>query len=484
MDGIIDDTYNSQPDTATAFERLHDQIEAALSAFATFMWGPPLVLLLVGGGLFFLVYSRLLPYRHFGHALGILRGKHDNPDDDGDISHFRALSTALSGTLGLGNIAGVAVAITAGGPGAVFWMWVTAVVGVATKFYTCSLAIMYRGRDSAGALQGGPMYVVREGLGKGWWPLATLFAVAGLIGTLPVFQVNQLVQTLREVVAEPAGWVTEDTSLRFDLLSGLVILALVWLVVAGRIQRVGLVTSRLVPAMVLLYMGMTITVLSQHLSAIPAAFALIFTDAFSGQAVAGGILGAVVMEGVRRGAFSNEAGIGTEVMAHGAARTREPVREGLVAMLGPVIDTLLICTCTALVVIVTGAWVETDSKGVSLTLDAFSSVMPVMGGPLLALMVTLLSLSTVMTFWYYGSKCLGFLLGAEHQHHYIWFYGALILIGSVVSLDMVLGLVDGMYAVMAVPTMIASLLLAPKVNAAARDYFRRFRVQRIGARGR
>lgn len=462
-----------------------DEIEAALKAFANFMWGPPLVLLLVGGGLFFVLYSRLLPYRHFGHALGILRGKYDNADDDGDISHFRALSTALSGTLGLGNIAGVAVAITAGGPGAVFWMWVTAVVGVATKFYTCTLAIMYRGRDSAGDLQGGPMYVVREGLGRRWWPLATLFAVAGLIGTLPVFQVNQLVQLLREVVAVPQGWVSETSSFGFDISVGLIVLTLVVLVVLGHIQRIGLVTSRLVPAMVLLYLGMTFAVLSQHLADIPAALVWIVTDAFTGQAVAGGILGAVIVEGVRRGAFSNEAGIGTEVMAHGAARTREPVREGLVAMLGPVIDTLLICTCTALVVLVTGAWDGdggglTSDRGVSLTLNAYNTVMPVLAGPLLAVMVTLLSLSTILTFWYYGAKCLGFLCGAQVQHHYIWFYGTLILIGSVVSLDTVLGLIDGMYAVMAIPTMTASLLLAPKVNAAARDYFSRHRFRRKG----
>ncbi|MGD2116079.1 MAG: alanine:cation symporter family protein, partial [Acidobacteriota bacterium] len=184
-----------------------EAIQRAIVWFANFVWGPPMLVLMLGGGAFFLIVSRLLPYRYFGHAAEILTGKYDDPAEAGDISHFQALSSALSGTLGLGNIAGVAVAITMGGPGAVFWMWASAAFGVATKFFTCTLAIMYRGRDSQGALQGGPMYVIREGLG-GWWnPLAYFFCVAGLIGTLPIFQINQLTQAVRQVIAEPQGWV-------------------------------------------------------------------------------------------------------------------------------------------------------------------------------------------------------------------------------------------------------------------------------------
>ena len=454
-------------------EALILQLESVLDGFAGFMWGPPLVVLLVGGGLFFVVHSALLPYRHFGHAIGVLGGRYDRPDDPGDISHFRALTTALSGTLGLGNIAGVAVAITVGGPGAIFWMWITALVGIATKFYTCTLAILYRGRDSLGHLQGGPMYVVREGLGRRWMPLALLFAVAGMLGTLPVFQVNQLVQIVRDTIAVPAGWTAADDHLLFDFVMGLAVAALVLTVILGRIRRVGLVTGWLVPSMVGLYLVLTFYILGTHLGEIPAAFGLIFRDAFMGEAVAGGILGTVIVTGVRRGAFSNEAGIGTEVMAHGAARTREPVREGLVAMLGPVIDTLIVCTCTALALLVTGVWTETDMEGVTLTAAAFEQAIPGFGALALTFMVVLLSLSTILTFWYYGSKCLGFLVGAEYQHHYIWIYTLLILVGAVVTLDAVLGLIDGMYAVMAIPTMIASLLLAPSVKRAARDYFRR-----------
>ena len=451
-------------------------MESLFTAFANFMWGTPLVVLVVGGGLFFALYSRGLPYRHFKLALQILSGRYDRKEDEGDIPHAQALATALSGTLGLGNIAGVALALTMGGPGAIFWMWVTAVIGVATKFYTASLAVMFRGRDSLGRLQGGPMYVIREGLGRRWLPLAMLFAIAGLMGTMPAFQVNQLVQILREVVAIPAGLASADNHFTFDLSAGLIIAALVLLVISGRIQRVGAVTARLVPAMVLLYLAMTAVLLVRYAGEIPGAFALILTDAFSGQAAAGGALGTVILMGVRRGAFSNEAGIGTESMAHGAARTGEPIREGLVAMMGPVIDTLLVCSCTALAILTTGSWqADGDVDGVTLTAQAFETAFPGFGAYLLTLVVVLLSLSTVLTFWYYGSKCLGFLIGARHQHHYVWIYTALVVMGSLISLPAVIGLIDGLYATMAIPTMISALLLAPKVNRAARSYFERFK---------
>lgn len=451
-------------------------MEAFFTAFANFMWGTPLVILIVGGGLFFVLYSRGLPYRHFNHAFLILTGKFDREEDEGDITHLQALSTALSGTLGLGNIAGVALALTMGGPGAIFWMWVTAVIGVATKFYTCSLAVMFRGKDSLGKLQGGPMYVVREGLGRRWMPLAVLFAVAGLFGTLPVFQVNQLVQILRDVVAYPTGLASPESHFTFDLILGLILAALVLSVILGQIKRVGQVTSRLVPAMVLIYLTLTAILLIRNFAEVPAAFALIFTDAFTGDAAAGGFIGTVILIGVRRGAFSNEAGIGTESMAHGAARTKEPIREGLVAMMGPVIDTLIVCTCTALAILVTGAWqADSDLGGVTLTAEAFESAFPGFGAYMLTLVVVLLSLSTVLSFWYYGSKCLGFLIGAQHQHHYVWIYTALVIIGAVVTLETVVGLIDGMYAVMAIPTMVSALILAPKVNRAAKDYFARHR---------
>lgn len=445
-------------------------MEALTEQFVAFMWGLPLILLLVGGGLFFLVYSRGLPYRHFRHGLSILTGRYDNPTDQGTLSHFQALSTALSGTLGLGNIAGVALAIAAGGPGAVFWMWLTAIVGIATKFFTATAAVMYRGQDSLGQLQGGPMYVIREGLGKKWLWLAFFFAFAGLCGTQPIFQINQLVAMLRTSLAYPLGLATQEAHFAFDVSVGLISAALVFCVISGNLPRIGKVTAKLVPAMVLGYLFMTAGVLLTHIGEIPTAFALIFNDAFTGQAIAGGALGKVIQVGVSRGAFSNEAGIGTESMAHGAAKTNAPVREGLVAMCGPVIDTLVVCTCTALVILMTGVWQSSEADGVALTATAFASTYGSLGPVLLTVMVFFLSLSTIMTFWYYGAKCLGFMIGAERQHHYIWFYCPLIVLGSIGSVTAIFNFLIGMYAAMAIPTMVSALLLSPRIMAEARRY--------------
>jgi len=455
-------------------DNFFDRLDAALGSLVGFLWGPPLVTLLVGGGLFFLLYSRLLPYRHLLDGVRLLFRPADNKDE-GTLSHFQALSTALSGTLGMGNVAGVAVAIAVGGPGAIFWMWVSAILGIATKFYTCTLAVMYRGRDSEGALQGGPMYIIREALGPRWRPLAYFFALAGLLGTMPIFQVNQLTEIVREAIAVPAGWTGADDHFLFDLLFGLFLAAVVLAVVAGKLPRVGRVTGFLVPAMIAGYLLLTAVVLVSHADQIWPALTLIVRDAFTGEAAAGGVLGAVIITGIRRAAFSNEAGIGTEAMAHGAARTREPVREGMVAMLGPIIDTLIVCTCTALVILISGVWSSGDDNGVSLTVNAFNTLFLDYSAVILAVLVGVLSLSTVFTFWYYGSKCLGFLIGARHQHHYVWVYLVLVVLGAVASLSTVIKVVDSMYALMALPTMIASLRLAPRVNRAARDYFARSR---------
>ena len=448
------------------------KLEDFLNAWADMMWSTPLVVLLVGGGLFFMVYSRFQPYRYFGHAIDLLRGKYSDPNDPGHIPHSQALSTALSGTLGLGNIAGVAIAISIGGPGAVFWMWVTAIVGVATKFYTASLAVMYRGKDSSGILHGGPMYVIMEGMGKRWYPLAALFAGACLIGALPIFQANQFIQLLRDVVAIPAGWASPDQHFTVDLVASAQGAILVSLVITGRIERIGRLTVRLVPSMVLLYLFMTVSVLYTFAADIPATLLLIVTDAFTGEAAAGGSIGAVILIGVRRGAFSNEAGIGTESLAHGAAKTTEPIREGIVAMVGPVIDTLLVCTCTALIILLTGVW-ETDAgvQGVTLTARAIEQVFPVTGMYLLLVMVGLLSFSTMVTMWFYGVKCMGFLFGTKRQYWYSPIYIALLLGGAVVSMDIVNGLILATYATMAIPTMISALYLSPKVNRAAKAYF-------------
>lgn len=453
---------------------LINQLETAFNAFANFMWSTPLVVLLVGGGIGLTLYSRFRPFRHLGHAVALLRGRYNDEHDPGHISHAQALSTALSGTLGLGNVAGVAIAISLGGPGAVFWMWVTAIIGVSTKFYTASLSVMFRGEDSNGVLRGGPMYVIREGLGKPWYPLAVLFAIAGSLGTLPLFQTNQFVSLLREVVAIPAGLTTENQHMTFDVTIGIVLAVLVLLVIVGRIERIGKLTIRLVPSMVLLYIGMTLMVLMQYWHDIPSVFRLIINDAFSGNSVAGGAVGSVIMIGVRRGAFSNEAGIGTESMAHGAAKTSEPIREGLVAMTGPIIDTLIVCSCTAFMILLTGVWQSGgDMEGVALTAAALEKVFPSSGSYLLLLMVALLSFSTIITFWFYGAKCAGFLLGADKVHYYTPLYLIMVVVGAVTTLELVNGILIGMYAVMAIPTMISTFLLAPRVNEAAQQYFRK-----------
>lgn len=449
-----------------------EKLELIVVTFADYAWGPWLLVLLLGGGVFFLVYSRLIPFRYFKHSIDIIRGKYDNPEDVGDISHFQALSSALAGTIGMGNISGVAIAIYTGGPGAIFWMWVSATVGIATKFFTCSLAIMYRGKDNLGYVQGGPMYVIAEGLGKKWRSLAIFFSIAGLIGCLPAFQVNQLVQIFRDIIFIPNGWIGES-HFAFNLISGLFIAGLVSIVVLGGIVRIGVVTSRLVPAMVILYLGTAVWILISNFQEIPNNLMTIFSDAFTGKAAAGGALGTVIITGIRRAAFSNEAGIGTEAMAHGAAKTEEPIREGLVAMLGPFIDTIVVCTTTALMILLTGVWKTTEANGVTLTANAFETAIPGIGSFLLIICVLFFSISTMFSYSYYGTKCLGFLIGAERKHLYNYFYVALIVVAAVVSLETVVNLIDGMYALMAIPTMTSSLLLAPKVMRAAKVYFGR-----------
>jgi AGCS family alanine or glycine:cation symporter len=450
------------------------QIEAAIAAYVSFMWGLPLVILLVGGGFFFLLHSQLRHFRYFSHSIDLLRGKfHDDSDSiGGDISHFLALATALAGTMGLGNITGVAVALTVGGPGAIFWMWVTAIVGISTKFYTATLSILYRGTDDAGRLQGGPMYIIREGLGRKWLPLAWLFAIAGMVGTLPVFQVNQLVQIIRDTVAIPNGLTTADSHFNFDLVMGIVLAVIAFSITVGNVKRVSAVAGKMVPAMVIFYFAVTSVLLVSHIDQVPAMLWLIVTDAFSGEAVSGGVIGTVILIGVQRGAFSNEAGIGTESLAHGAAKTNEPAREGLVAMVGPIADTLIVCTCTALTLLVTGVW-QGGAQGVTMAAEAYEQVFPGFGSYLLLIMVFVLSMTTVLTYWYYGSKCMGFLFGSHREKYYLWAYMLLIVAGSVVSLDIVINLLDGAYATMAIPTMVSTLLLAPKVKAVATKYFAR-----------
>ncbi len=454
------------------------------SAFSSLAWGLPLLILLVGGGIFLMFYSGFLPFRHLRHAFAVLRGKYDNDLAEGEITHFQALTTALSSTIGMGNIAGVAVAIAIGGPGAVFWLWVSGITGMAIKFFTCTLSVLYRGKDSAGKTQGGPMYFITEGLGKNWKPLAIFFSLAGMIGALPVINVNQLTQALNDILLVPAGYADKATN---GWIIGIGLAVITAIVVLGGLKRISNTAARVVPSMVVLYFVSVIGILVVNADQVPQYFMMIFTDAFGADSYAaaaeagnedaqpflGGMLGGLILLGIRRGAFSNEAGIGTAPMAHGAAKTNEPVREGLVAMLGPAIDTLVVCTLTALAILVTDAWQLAGVKGVSMTAAAFGESFPVFGKYLLLLCVAAFSISSLFSYSYYGTKCMSYLFGVEIGKYYNLFYIASIVAAAVSSFGAILDLIDGVFALMAIPTMTATLLLAPKVKAAARDYFAR-----------
>lgn len=451
------------------------------AAYSNAMWGLPLLILLIGGGLILLIRSKFLPFRFIGHAIQVLRGKYDDPNDPGQISHFQALTTALSSTIGMGNIAGVAVAISIGGPGAVFWMWVSAVVGMSTKFFTSTLAIMYRGKDSAGELQGGPMYFIMEGLGKSWKPLAVLFSICGLVGALPVFNVNQLTQAINDILLKPNG---VEVGFSTNLVIGLVLVGITAIVILGGLNRISKTAARLVPSMVLLYFFSVLIILVVNIEVVPKYFSMIFTDAFAagnfkGDSFLGGVVGGLILLGIKRGAFSNEAGIGTAPLAHGAAKTDEPVREGLVAMLGPAIDTLIVCTLTALAILVTGVWETTADNGVSLTASAFGEAMPGFGRYLLLICIAVFSISSLFSYSYYGSKCMSFLIGAHRKHYYNYLYIVSIILGATTSLSAMINLIDGTFALMAIPTMTATLILAPKVIKEFKSYAQRLKENKL-----
>ena len=452
-------------------------MEQLIKTFSDYAWGLPLVVLLIGGGLYLLILSRFLPFRYIGHAIQVLRGKYDDPNDPGQISHFKALTTALSSTIGMGNIAGVAVAISVGGPGAMFWMWVSAVVGMSTKFFTSTLAIMYRGKDSAGELQGGPMYFIMEGLGKSWKPLAVMFSLAGMFGALPVVNANQLTQAINDIVLIPNGVEVGFTS---NAIIAMVLVSLTSVIILGGLKRISNAASKMVPSMVILYFVLVLFILISNYEVVPKYFVMIFTDAFAaenfkGEPFFGGVLGALILLGIRRGAFSNEAGIGTAPMAHGAAKTDEPVREGLVAMLGPAIDTLVVCTLTALAILVTGVWETTSDNGVSLTASAFNHAMPGYGAYLLMICVLIFSVSSLFSYAYYGSKCLSFLIGADKKHYYNYIYIISIILAVTTPFSMMLNLIDGVFALMAIPTMISTIIMAPRVVKEIKGYIERIK---------
>lgn len=447
-----------------------EKVNQVLLQIVDFVWGLPLVFLLTGGGLFLFAYSGFVPLTGFAHAFKLIFGKFHHKNEEqgqGQITHFKALSNALASTIGLGNISGVAIALTQGGPGAIFWMWVSALIGMNTKFFECSLALLYRGKDYEGEVQGGPMYYITQGMGKKWTPLAYMFTICGLVGTYALFQANQLASFVEGQYQFPRAYL------------GVIVALLVFYILKGGLQRLAQVTSFLVPTMCLSYLLFCLLIIVMNLSKVPTVFAQIFTEAFTGKAATGGVLGYgfihVLVTGVKRGAFSNESGIGTAPMAHSNARTPEPISEGLVAMMGPFLDTIIVCTMTALVLMLSiGDLSSTNETGIMLTTKAFEQALPGIGTVFLGICLFLFSFSTLVGSANYNSKCWNFLFKGRSifgKNLFIATYCLSIVFGAAVTVDIAINLLDIAFALMAIPNMIAVLFLAPKVKVAMKDYF-------------
>jgi AGCS family alanine or glycine:cation symporter len=435
-----------------------------------------MLVLLLGGGLFLALYSRFKPYRYFKHAIDITRGKYDKEGATGEVSHLQALSAAIASTVGLGNISGVAIAVYLGGPGVIFWIWMVAILGMAIKYYSCSLAVMFRGVDSNGVPQGGPMYYMTKGLGKIGTPLAVFYALMGMIGYLAIFQANQFTQTFMVVVNPNETIVNLGSALAWKAIVGLVLAAITAAVIFGGVQKIAQVATRVVGPMVGFYMIAVAAVLFMNFDAIGPSFGLIFSEAFNLKtAVSGGLWGVIIL-GARRAMFSNEAGLGSAPMYHGQSKTDEPVQEGLVAMLGPFIDTIVVCTLTALVILISGAHLETETNGILMTLIAFKKTLFGWGDVLLMIAVTSFALSTILTYSYYGVKSLSYLTNARIAKGFNYFYIITIVIAAVASVDLVVNVMDLAYSLMLIPNMIAVLWLAPHVNRSAKDYFERYKM--------
>ena len=437
--------------------------EQAIDTINGLVWGPIMLTLLLGTGIFLTIGLRGMTITRIPYAFKqLLKGRKGS--GEGEISPFNALMTALSSTVGTGNIAGVATAIGIGGPGALFWMWCTALVGMATKYAEAVLAVNYRETDASGKKVGGPMYYIKNGLGNRWKPLAFLFALFGALagfGLANTVQSNTVSQVLFNNFQIPT------------VASGLVMAFLVALVLLGGIQRIAQVAGKLVPLMTVIYLVSTLLILLLNLSEIPSALVFIVDSAFNGTAATGGFAGATVMlalrMGVSRGIFSNESGLGSAPIAHAAAETNSPVRQGTIAMLGTFIDTLIICTMTGLVLVVTNVW-NSELQGAAMTLQVFDSSLP-FGGDILSLCIALFAFTTMLGWSYYGERCAQFLLGPKVvlPFRVLWVIG--IFLGTQMSLGLVWKMSDALNGMMAIPNLIALLLLSPVVFKLTRQYY-------------
>ena len=429
---------------------------------SNFICGYPLFCWLIGGGLFLFIRSRAVPLKRFGAAVRSLRAKQSG---EGEITSFQALMSAISATVGMGNIAGVAIALVVGGPGAIFWMWVSALLGMATKFFEGTLTVMFKGRNDKGEARGGPMYVIAKGLGARYRPLAVMFASAGLIGCLSVMQANQFVEAFCSVFLS-AGEAETPVWIRFSI--GIIMTIIVAIVVVGGIKRISKVASKIVPAMVAMYFALVLIVIVFHFRELPRVFASIFAGAFSFKAGLGAFA-AVAITGARRAMLVNEAGVGTAMMMHGASKNAEPVREGFVAMLGPAIDSGFVCTLTAIPILIADCYHVEGVKGLSVAMQSFDALIPA-GRYLLMVLVTVFAFSTMFSYSYYGRTCSEYLFGKDKARYYDWFYLAMILVASVITLDVAVSLMDMAFALMSVPTMFAVFKLSPKVLRALKEF--------------
>lgn len=429
------------------------------------VWGVPMLVLILGTGFLLQVLLRAMPIVRLGHGFKLMWQGRRKGGGDGEISPFQALMTALAATIGTGNIAGVATAIFLGGPGALFWMWCTALLGMATKYSEVMLAVEYREQDKNGQHVGGPMYVIKNALGKRWVWLGWAFAGFGGIAAFGAgngVQANSIAEVMASVFGAP-HWVT-----------GLVLAATIGAVILGGIQRIGAVASALVPLMAFVYVACSLVILALRADALPEAFRLVLTHAFTPSAASGGVVGATVATamrfGVARGVFSNEAGLGTAGIAQAAGTTRSAVRSGLIGMLGTFIDTIIVCTMTGLVIISTGVW-KSGKTGAALTSAAFERALPGVGGYLLALSLVLFAYTTMLGWAYYGERCWEFMLGERATRPFRVLWTIVAGVGAVMGLDLVWLIADTLNAMMAIPNLVSLVVLSPVVVRLTREYF-------------
>ncbi|MDX1551669.1 MAG: sodium:alanine symporter family protein [Marinobacter sp.] len=446
-----------------------EALESFFSSINALVWGPPMLVMILGVGLFLSIGLKLMPVLKLGAGFRLMWKGRTGVESDGEIPPFQALMTALSATVGTGNIAGVATAVFLGGPGALFWMWLTALVGMATKYSEAVLAVRFREVDERGAHVGGPMYYIRNGLGKKWAWLGVLFAIFASVAAFGIgntVQANSVADVLQTNFNLP-HWVT-----------GLILMTLVGLVLIGGIKRIGQVASALVPFMAIAYVFVGLVVLAINATELPGAIAMVFTHAFSPVAAEGGFAGAAVWAairfGVARGIFSNEAGLGSAPIAHAAAQTKNPINQGMVAMLGTFIDTIIVCSITGLVIISSGAWTSGET-GAALTSLAFESGLPGFGNYVVAISLAIFAFTTIIGWSFYGERCIEFLFGVKAivPYRVVWILA--IPVGATINLGLIWLIADTLNAMMALPNLVALLLLSPVVFKLTREHFEKER---------